>query len=171
MRVVAVTFCVLQLTLARQAPSTTNRRLDPAFEADVRNFCDVLGVRKILLQHRDEAIETSRAALLQAAPNRTPEFLTEWTRRMRAQLTPDIFVDALIPIIARYFTDSDVQQLIVYRTSVARHQPAILPPDLAKKMAATMPPLQASFAAEVSRIAIQLGADIAGQMKPGAPKS
>jgi hypothetical protein len=165
MRLVALMLCVSQLTFAWQ-PASATRRIDPTFDADLRNFCDVLGVRKILLLHRDQAIETSRAAVLQAHTDQTPDFMAEWTRRMRAQLTPDLFVDALVPIIARYFTDDEVRRLIAYRTSVARRQPASLPPDLEKKMATVMPTLQTEFAAEVSRIALKLGANIAAQIKP-----
>jgi hypothetical protein len=168
MRLVAIILCVSQLTFAWQ-PAPATPRIDSAFEADLRNFCDVLGVRKILLLHRDQAIDNSRAAVLHAHPDVPPEFLAEWTRRMRAQLTPDLFVDALVPLIARYFTDDDVRRLIAYRTAVARHEPASLPPDLEKKMATVMPTLQAEFATEVSRIAVKLGADIATQIKP-APR-
>jgi hypothetical protein len=167
MRLVALILCVTQLIFAWQ-PASETRRIDPAFAADLRNFCDVLGVRKILLLHRDQAIETSRAAVLQAHPDQPPEFMAEWTRRMRAQLTPDLFVDALVPIIARHFTDDEVRNLIAYRTAVARRQPASLPPDLEKKMATVMPVLQAEFASEVSRVAVKLGADIAAQIKPAA---
>lgn len=167
MRLVALMLCVSQLTFAWQ-PASATRRIDPTFDADLRNFCDVLGVRKILLLHRDQAIETSRAAVLQAHPDQTPNFTAEWTRQMRAQLTPDLFVDALVPIIARYFTDNEVRSLIAYRTSVARRQPASLPPDLERKMATVMPTLQTEFAAEVSRIALKLGTDIAAHIKPAA---
>jgi hypothetical protein len=167
MRLLALILCISQLTFAWQ-PASATHRIDPAFDADLRNFCDVLGVRKILLLHRDQAIESSRAAVLQAHPDSSPEFLAEWTRRMRAQLTPDLFVDALVPIIARHFTDDEVRRLIAYRTSVARRQPASLPPDLEKKMVTVMPALQAEFATEASRIAIKLGADIAAQIKPAA---
>jgi hypothetical protein len=167
MRLLALMLCLAQFAHAGQ-PAIDSGRIDPAFEADIRNFCDVLGVRKMLLQHRDQAIDTSRAALLQADPNRSPEFLAEWTRRMRIQLTPDLFVDGLVPIIAHYFSDPEVRRLIAYRTSVSRHQPAQLAPDLEKKMGAVMPQLQAEFTTEASRIAVKLGADIAANMKAAA---
>lgn len=168
MRLFAALLCFTQVIFAGRAASTKTQ-IDPDFEADVRNFCDVLGVRKTLLEHRNQAIDTSREALLHADPNRSPEFMAEWTRRMREQLTPEMFVDALVPIVARSFTDKEIRSLIAYRTSIARHQPADLPPDLAKKMDAVLPLLQASFADEVSRLAVKLGADIATQIKRVAP--
>ena len=152
-----------------RSPALTTVQIDADFEADIRNFCDVLGVRKTLLEHRDQAIDTSRAALLRADPNRSPEFMAEWTRRMRAQLTPDLFVDALVPIVARFFTDKEIRSLIAYRTAIARHQQVDLPPDLAKKMDTVLPVLQASFADEVSRLAVKLGADVAAQIKRATP--
>lgn len=148
---------------AQPAPSPP--KVDAAFEADIRNFCDVLGLRKTLIEHREQAIETSRLALLQREPGLSREFLDEWTRRMRTQLTPNAFIDALVPIVARYFSDDEVNRLIAYRTAVTRHQPATLPPDLQKKMAEVMPSFQASFAAEASRIAVKLGSDLASQIR------
>jgi hypothetical protein len=157
-----VTVC---LAIFAGQPAPTPQRIDAVFEADIRNFCDVLGLRKTLIEHRAQAIETSRAALLHTEPNLSPEFIAEWSMRMRTQLTPAIFIDALLPIIARYFTDDEVNRLIAYRTAVARHQPATLPPDLEKKMATVMPGLQAAFITEASRIAVKLGTDIASQIK------
>ena len=130
------------------------------FDADLHNLLQVLGLKRKIIDNREQSLNDGRAALRRSFPHVTPEFDVEWERRWKAKFNVDEVVDIGIRVYAKYFTDAEVKQQISFQTARARHDNKPLSPELQKKIEQVMPALEREFATEAGNYGSTLSSDI-----------
>ena len=156
---------------APSAPKSAESQpvLDLEFDADIHNLLQVLGLKRKIIEGREQSLNDGRAAERLAFPHASSEFETEWERRWKARFSPDEVVDISARVYAKYFTDTEVKQQISFQTSRARHEEKPLAAELQKKIEQVMPAMQREFAAGVASYASKLGCDIGSDIAKEHP--
>jgi hypothetical protein len=157
------------LAVAQSSPSA-DVRIDFNFDADIRNLFEMIGVRRGVVEKRDQALSDGRNAMRRAFPNVSQEFMDEWERRFRSKFNPNDFMNACVRVYAKYFSDDEVKQQISYRTAMAKGERPVLPVALQKKMDSVMPAVQRDFDLEGNRIGAKLGTDVAAEIEKEHPE-
>ncbi len=96
------------------APGTA--KVDPAKEEDIRNLLELTGSKDLVMQVIDSSLEQVRENFARALPQneRTQKFTEAFVQKFRAKLNADMFVDRMIPIYDKYFTQDDVKGLLKF---------------------------------------------------------
>jgi hypothetical protein len=169
MRLLILMILVSVLAVA-QSSSSAEVRIDFNFDADIRNLFEMIGVRRGVVEKRDQALSDGRNAMRRAFPNVSQEFVDEWERRFRSKFNPNDFINACVRVYAKYFSDDEVKQQISYRTAMAKGERPVLPVALQKKMDSVMPAVQRDFDIEGNRIGAKLGTDVGAEIEKEHPE-
>jgi len=112
------------LVVLAQAPApqtqtrvvTVTRVVDPAKEQDIRNLLELTGSKDLVMQVIDASLGQIRANFAQALPQneRGRKFADAFAEKFRTKLNADTFVDRVVPIYDKYFSDEDIQGLLKF---------------------------------------------------------
>jgi len=107
---------ILAQAPAPQAPATAATKIDPAKEQDIRNLLELTGSKDLVMQVIDASLAQIRANFAQALPqnDRGRKFADAFAEKFRTKLNADTFVDRVVPIYDKYFSDEDIQGLLKF---------------------------------------------------------
>lgn len=88
------------------------------------------------------------------------EFVVEWKKRMSQQLTPDRFIEVVVPIYEWHFTLAELEELTAIRVAAGQGKKQDPSQPLAQKMQQEAVDLQS----EVIGATSQLGAKVGGEV-------
>ncbi len=100
-----------------------------ASEAKIREFIKITGADKIAIS----SMQTYMEQLKKNAPGISDEFL----KRFAAEFTAEKMVQLYVPIYAKYYTESDIDELIrFYKSPVGQKTISVMPSILQESMEA-----------------------------------
>jgi TonB family protein len=104
--------------------------IDPQLHGDIQLLCKVMNFRENVQKNGRKTFESFRPVLLASIPD-TPSrerIADAYIEKLLATLQTDAYLERVTGLYAKYFSDSDVQQLIqFYQTPAGQHFKAIMP--------------------------------------------
>ena len=150
---------------AQDAKSTTDKP-DPKLHADAVKLVELSGARK----HLEDEFASMTEHMMQQCPQRSPEFGEEWSKRMRARLKVDDFLEVFVQAYEKSFTDGEILELIKLQEKNNDSQPPAPSPHLKEKVDAVMPTVMSEVMGGCTRIGAKLGAEIGAEIEKEHPE-
>ena len=117
---------------AEQAASSgsTQPKLDPAKEADIRRFMDVSGSSALASQQMQAVQQTMKPIMTSALPagDYRTELVDLFFAKFQAKADTQKLLDLMVPIYDKYLTDAEIKGLIqFYQTPLGQKALQVLP--------------------------------------------
>jgi hypothetical protein len=118
---------------ATSAQSTSS--IDPVKEADIRSLMELVGVRDMVQDGANNAIEQSREKLLATVPNndKGQAFVNAFSASYQKKFDADQVTEQLVGIYDKHFTDDEIRGLLQFCGSPLGQKVALEMPRISRE--------------------------------------
>jgi hypothetical protein len=127
------------VTSVTPAPAPAARKPSPAdnkFRDNVQTLIGVTGLREELVKNQKALVEKDKEDLMRKHPELSPSFTNEAARRLAKRMSPDDYLDVVVKVYEKNFTNQDVQEMIHAKLDSGFSNAAVISPRLKAKMQA-----------------------------------
>jgi TonB family protein len=147
MKTLALLFLLSTFAVAQEQPTPPSAgasaasapapAVDPALAADIHRLLDNAGMMQLLRQQFDQMMQPT-LALMKQNSSLAPEFADETMRRVKEKFLGPEVEQMTVDAYAKYFTRSDIQQMIAYQESPVGRKARQQMPQLLADLMGTM---------------------------------
>jgi len=143
------------------ATPQANSSIDPAKEADIRSLMELVGVRDLVQDGANTAIEQSREKLLASVPNNDKgrAFVNVFAASYQKKFDVDEVTAQLVAVYDQHFTDDEIKGLLQFYGS-----------PLGPKVAAEMPKISREIQAATRGASAKAAKDALAELKQQNPE-
>ncbi len=132
--------------------------VEPRLAADIRQLLIIEGVVQGFPQIREQAIAAGVEGLRRQGTV-SEAGLKEFERRFRLQMDPEPYLDTLVRIYAKHFTDEEIRQIIAFQVS-----------PVGKKLRQQLDALQQEIVMQCEQVGAATGFEIGAQLQKEHPE-
>ena len=105
-----------QASVAHAPATATTPKIDPAKEQDIRNLLELNGTKDLVMQVIDTGLQQMRTNFARTLPqnDRARQFTDAFALKFKTKLNADMFVDRVVPIYDKYFSEEDIKGLLKF---------------------------------------------------------
>ncbi|PYU73801.1 MAG: hypothetical protein DMG49_05600 [Acidobacteria bacterium] len=120
------------------ATPQANSSIDPAKEADIRSLMELVGVRDLVQDGANTAIEQSREKLLASVPNNDKgrAFVNVFAASYQKKFDVDEVTAQLVAVYDQHFTDDEIKGLLQFYGSPLGQKVAVEMPKISREIQA-----------------------------------
>jgi hypothetical protein len=124
------------VTTPRTAAPAASRShaISKQFHHNVVTLIGLTGLRRELLSNRETLVQQSKQEILRRFPSYDPAFADEAARRMEQRMSVDGFVDVVVAVYEKNFTNQDVVEMIRIKKDVMASKTPVISPRLQAKL-------------------------------------
>src|SRR5205807_7959335 len=143
------------------ATPQANSSIDPAKEADIRSLMELVGVRDLVQDGANTAIEQSREKLLASVPNNDKgrAFVNVFAASYQKKFDVDEVTAQLVAVYDQHFTDDEIKGLLQFYGS-----------PLGQKVAAEMPKIGRESQVAIRAASTKASKDALAELKQQNPE-
>src|SRR5207302_10621443 len=143
------------------ATPQANSSIDPAKDADIRSLMELVGVRDLVQDGANTAIEQSREKLLASMPNNDKgrAFVNVFADSYQKKFDVDEVTAKLVAVYDQHFTDDEIKGLLQFYGS-----------PLGQKVAAEMPKISREIQAATRGASAKAAKDALAELKQQNPE-
>lgn len=119
-----------QQSIAAQATSASQAKIDPAKEADIRRLLEVSGTKDLMMQTMQDMEKTIKPMMTSALPpgEYREKLVDLFFNKFHSKLNTQELLDLVVPIYDRYFSAEEVKGLLkFYETPLGQKSISALP--------------------------------------------
>lgn len=171
---------LLSLTLSVNAQSSADKpsepdggstkKVDPKLHADAIKLVEVSGARQRLQDNFKQMVDEGAKQMMEKCQRCTPEFKNEWEKRFLERSNLQDYLDVYVRVYEKYFTDSEINELIGLQKEKGTSKGATPSPALKEKLTSVMPDLMADSVGDCAKIGAKLGSEIGSEIEREHPE-
>jgi hypothetical protein len=184
------TLLLLTLTLSANAQSPVDKHPEPSENAIAKKFdskrhadavrlVEVSGAKQRLHDNFKQMVDEGAKQMMEKCQRCTPEFRDEWEKRFLERSNLQDYVDVYVRVYEKYFTDKEINELIILQEDKGTSKAGSASPALREKLTSVMPDVMADSVGDCAKIGTKLGAEIGNEiarehpeyMRPSADKN
>jgi hypothetical protein len=150
--------------------STIAKKVDPKLHADAVSLVEVSGARQRLQDNIKQMVDEGAKQMMEKCQRCTPEFRDEWGKRFLERSNLQEYLDVYVRVYEKYFTDTEINELIALQKSKGTSKAASPSPALKEKLASVMPDVMGDSMGGCAKIGAKLGAEIGGEIEREHPE-
>jgi 2-oxo-4-hydroxy-4-carboxy--5-ureidoimidazoline (OHCU) decarboxylase len=154
-------------------PAAAAKKSDPAdqkFRDNVQTLIGVTGLREELLKNQKTLVEKDKEDLMRKHPELSPSFANEAARRLAKRMSPDDYLNLVVEVYEKNFTNQDVQEMIHAKLDSGFSNAAAISPRLKAKMQAESGKVHAQILSGFAELGQKLSTQIQKEIATEHPE-
>jgi hypothetical protein len=160
---------VLSADAVETRPATTTVASVP-LHSNVVTLIGLMGLRDKLMSNRHTMAQEGRQELLNRFPNYNPAFADEWARRMEDMMPVDEYVNIVVSVYERNYTNDDVVEMIQYQQGLKAARTPLLSARLQAKISNVTVAVQSEIVGGFSELGARRGGEIGQELAKEHPE-
>jgi hypothetical protein len=136
----------------------------------VATLIGLTGLRRELLNNREAFVQQSKQEILRRFPSYDPAFADEAARRMEQRMSVDQFVDVVVAVYEKNFTNRDVLEMIQVQKDVRASRTPAVSPRLQAKLSTAGVSVHSEILGGFTELGYKLGAQIGQEIAKEHPE-
>jgi len=155
---------------AESVDSATAKTADPKLHADAIRLVEVSRTRQRIQDNLRQTVDDGGKQMMEKCPRCTVEYRGEWEKRFLERTNIDDYVAVFVRAYEKYFTDAEINELIVFQKEKEASKDASPPPALKEKLSSVMPSVLGEIMGGCAGIGAKLGAEIGAEIEREHPE-
>jgi uncharacterized protein YktA (UPF0223 family) len=130
---------------------------------------ELMGIRQKLDANIDKMVQQGTEKLRQEFPNFPPAFSEEWGKRMKARLKVEDFVNIVVKVYEKHYTNDDLVELIKAQKEVNESKTPAISPRLQEKVSKVSTLAMSEIMGGFTQLGAQLGGEIGKEIATEHP--
>jgi hypothetical protein len=150
--------------------NTIAKTVDPARHADAARLVEASGAKQRLQDNFEQMVDEGVRQLMDKCQRCTPAFGVEWKKRFIERSNLQDYVDVYVRAYEKYFTDSEINELISWGKDKGTAKAVSRSPALKEKLTLVTPSIRREAVSESEQIGAKLGEQIGNEIEREHPE-